>query len=201
MIQNKLDPVYAKMIWEKGMKRIGKHYAEEMSFESFHRNHDNAQALERAKAWIENDTGLYIFGSVGSGKTHLAIAAFKEVLKISGSVQWWGFDDLIQSLKAEFDGGSEAALMDLVCQYKYLFLDDIGAPRFTEYSIDVLHRIISRRLGRGLHKILFTSNLSLKDLGNTVDDRIASRIVEMCGGMQNVVELSLQYDARIRGIK
>jgi DNA replication protein DnaC len=179
------------------IETVGSYYAEVMSFETLKIHNGNTAAVAKANTYISSPRGLYLYGTVGSGKTHIAVATLKEVVKQSTSVRWIVFDDLVQLLKSNFEHNDEDEVIMKFCQCKYLFIDDLGAGRNTEYAADVLQRIIRRRLSNGMHKVFITSNLTLAELSEKIDDRIASRVVELCGGMGNVVQI-IGDDERVK---
>ena len=76
---------------------------------------------------------------------------------------------------------------------KCLILDDMGAEKTSEWSIQTLYSIIDRRY-RDEKQTLITSNLTLDEIAEKVGDRIASRIAGMC----KVVEIKGK-DRRIGG--
>lgn len=159
-----------------------------------------------------NVGGLYIFGSVGTGKTQLAIDVMSDVAqkkKIEITITG-GYDANMQVKKEKetaldpdlfvflnvprfltrirktFDekGNSLEDTLQRLNRYEYLILDDFGAEKVTDWVAETLYLIVTERYEEE-KKIIFTSNRSLKQIAETIDDRIASRIMEMCA----VVEL------------
>ena len=57
-----------------------------------------------------------------------------------------------------------------------LILDDLGTEFSTQLSVSVVYNIINTRLLKGLSTVIST-NLDLKEISETYNDRIASRIV------------------------
>jgi DNA replication protein DnaC len=72
-------------------------------------------------------------------------------------------------------------------------LDDFGASRMTEYAVEMMSVLSNEIYLRKLSGVIISSNLSLDEIGQKIDDRTASRIVEMC----QVVKLD-GTDRRIR---
>jgi DNA replication protein DnaC len=68
-----------------------------------------------------------------------------------------------------------------LCHHDLLVLDDLGAEKTTEFAITTLYIIIDRRI-RDAKRTIITTNLSLKEIEDKLDARIASRL----SGMQNV---------------
>jgi hypothetical protein len=71
-------------------------------------------------------------------------------------------------------------------------LDDLGARRPTDFAIDCAYRVIDRRWSRG-QETLVTSNLSVEQVADQWDERIASRIL----GFGRAVKMDGQ-DWRVR---
>lgn len=140
----------------------------------------------------ETRKGLYIHGSVGTGKTHIAYALKKkwdEEHEYKRAV-FWNTTELLHEIREDFGRGQYdkvrpvEELMESGSQ-RLLFLDDIGAERATDWVAETFYLLINDRYER-MMPVVFTSNLSIKELGEALGDRIASRIVEM----SDVVELT-----------
>lgn len=75
----------------------------------------------------------------------------------------------------------EGDLIDLYSNARLLVLDDIGAEMATDWAYLTLYLIVDNRYNEMLPTI-FTSNLSMETLARRfMDERLASRIIEMCG--------------------
>jgi DNA replication protein DnaC len=126
--------------------------------------------------------GIYIHGSVGSGKTHIAHGLNKWLYDNKYSSRFKNTTDLIVSIKEDFEkhGADKERQVDLLIESKkILFLDDIGAEKMTDFVAETFYRIVNSYY-QDMQPIIFTSNLSIGELADKVGDRIASRIVEMC---------------------
>lgn len=139
-----------------------------------------------------NEDGLFITGSTGTGKTHLATAWLIDALP--GSVQydeirervvvrrmtWTTVPEVLGQLRGTFGdrgAGSEQSVISQYGEAALLVLDDLGAEQVTDWTGQALYRLICRRINDCLPTIV-TSNLSLDEL-NKRDPRLASRL----GGM------------------
>lgn len=138
---------------------------------------------------LESTTdSLYLTGPRGTGKTHMAAAIVRElVMDLTPShsvswVQWISAPDLLLEIRNTFRDGSERSELSVIEQYSecdLLVLDDLGAEKTSEWSLQTLYTIIDRRY-REERQTIITSNLSLDELAEKVDDRIASRLSELC---------------------
>lgn len=136
----------------------------------------------------ETRRGLYIHGGVGTGKTHVSYALLNSMDSLKLKSWFKNIPELLREIRLDLGRANqdktfvEEKLMDFG---GLLFLDDIGSERMTEWVEETFYLIINKRYEKML-PIIFTSNLSIKDLSVKVGDRIASRIVEMC----DIVELT-----------
>jgi DNA replication protein DnaC len=147
--------------------------------------------------------GLYLFGGVGTGKTHIAYTMFKcSVVKarmISSTKNpntyekeeliykeerpiFWNTTELFREIRMDFDRSYEMKKRveeEIMKSRGLLFIDDIGSEKTSDWVMETFYLIINHRYNHRL-PIIFTSNLSISQLANTIGERIASRIVEMC---------------------
>ena len=139
--------------------------------------------------------GLFLTGPRGTGKSHFAVAAMREILKRDGKQRregtssdyahctWVTAPDLLLEIRASFnrkDSGTEEDVVNRYSDWRHvLVLDDLGAEKTSEWAMSTLFTIINRRYENLAHTII-TSNLSLKELSAQIGDRIASRIAGLC---------------------
>lgn len=142
------------------------------------------QIIEWARTFGQKgspQTGLYLYGPVGTGKSHLACA----IMRLLVGKQVWSIyrnsPELIVELRAKMDspGANDFAALDMFCDVPLLVLDDLGTERLTDYARERLHVIFDRRYRLNLPTII-TSNMSVDQLGDAFDERIADRIAESC---------------------
>lgn len=134
-------------------------------------------ATNRAKLYADNPKGwLYIYGSYGSGKTHLAAAIGQELAKRDYKVEYASGQELITELRSS---AGKYTLQDTMQKYidaDLLILDDMGVEELTSDFIHAqLWQIFDKRM-EGL--LIVTSNLDLPDLKEKVGNRIGSRLLQ-----------------------
>ena len=141
----------------------------------------------RATAWAEEVTSgrlatksLLLLGATGVGKTHFAYSVLRAVAETGTQMRWQAFTaaDLYAYLRPRDDQDSHAAFQR-VAGTALLFLDDLGAAKFTEWTEEVTYRLINYRYEQCLPGI-FTSNLPPAQLRDVLGERVASRLAEMC---------------------
>jgi DNA replication protein DnaC len=132
------------------------------------------------RAVVINKKGLYIYGGVGTGKTHIAYAIKRRYDELRQPNLFWNMTELIDEIRSDFNRKEKEFTGENVLDYQHLlFLDDIGAEKPTEWVEEKIYLIVNRRYNDMLPTI-FTSNLNISELSDRIGDRIASRIVEMC---------------------
>lgn len=151
------------------------------NFDNFNYNNDLElrNLYQGAKHFVmcynkEKKETLVLRGTIGSGKTHIAIACMKEFEKRNLSVYFITFSSFMQKIKESFDAGNQARLLQDIHKCDVLILDDIGIGKLTEYEIKQLYDIVDKRQS----KInIYTTNMSNKELTASKEwKRITSRM-------------------------
>jgi DNA replication protein DnaC len=123
---------------------------------------------------------LLLVGPVGVGKTHYAFATLKAVAETGSTIRWQAYTaaNLYAALRPRDDRRADSDY-ESIAHAPLLLIDDLGAAKLTEWAEEVTYRLINDRYERCLPSIL-TTNLVPGKLGETIGDRVASRIAEMC---------------------
>ncbi|MBQ3795436.1 MAG: ATP-binding protein [Butyrivibrio sp.] len=140
-------------------------------------------ALRACEDFINNFNSdyqnLFIYGTVGTGKTFLSICVANELLKKGCSVIYFSasglFDMLSQyvfdaKLKSELRG-----IYDDLYNCELLVIDDLGTEGINQFTLSQLFPLLNERDNRKKSTII-TTNLSLEHLQNNYSERIFSRI-------------------------
>jgi DNA replication protein DnaC len=128
---------------------------------------------------LKDKTGLYIWGDVGTGKTHTLYALRKYFGREIRLLRIYNFADILQSIRDSYNDDEKENIITYV--ERFSAFDDIGAEKETEWAGEQLYRAVDYLY---LNKLpfIFTSNLNLKELAGRygqTGDRIASRIAQM----------------------
>lgn len=134
---------------------------------------------------------LYLWGNVGTGKTHGAIGvlldAYAKALDRTGerwirpAARFVNCGELLGEIKQGFSsGGGEQSKLQELTKLKFFVLDDFGAARFTEFTRELLAELVDKLYLYKTRGAVFTFNLGLAEVAARIDDRTASRLAEMC---------------------
>jgi DNA replication protein DnaC len=162
--------------------------------------------LAVVRAWVQatiagalredNRCGLYLHGNLGVGKTGLACAALREVVRHSGAHTASGLREcglfttattMLQGLRPQREQWAAEQWQARLLGVRVLALDDMGAERTTVWGAEREFEVVNHRHNQRL-PLLITSNWSLDELAvrineqaGTLDgDRIVERLMVAC---------------------
>lgn len=127
------------------------------------------ESIGKLVQWINNDKkrGLFLFGNLGSGKTHIAMSILNFYAKQSKKVAFVNCPNFAYQFYSSYseDDKREVKLEQMKNAY-CLVLDDIGAETYSSYFRDeVLFPLLNDRMEKQKLTI-FTSNHNLDALSN-----------------------------------
>jgi DNA replication protein DnaC len=134
---------------------------------------------------LEDWKGIFMFGSVGCGKTFAACAFARYFALKSRSVMFTTYDDLCLEVRSSFsDLASELVVIKKYRQPEKLFIDDLGTAvsvgsQESNFAVRLLYDVLDWRI-KNLKATFFTSNKSPEEIASSFDERIASRLYQAC---------------------
>lgn len=181
-------------------KSLHEAFFQNLDLQKEKKNPSYMKVLRELRQFIENDeTGYYLFGGLGVGKSYLAACVSNQVAKEGKNVAFVHVPTLFNHLKQQFGNNKaqEQTLQDLR-RTKLLVLDDLGAEPITAWGRDeILLSILNDRL-ENRRKTIITSNYKpemLNDLYRVdtrgVSDEIrAQRLVDRIKALTKSYEIT-----------
>ncbi len=135
------------------------------------------------------DRGLLLMGSVGVGKTHLAVSILKGLTERGFSCLFYEFGSLLKEIQDSYNPSthaSELKVLTPVLNAEILVLDELGASKPTDWVRDTMAHVINTRYNDRKLTIFTTNYLDERrnDREELLEDRIGtrlrSRLYEMC---------------------
>lgn len=170
-----------------------------------------SKAVHWANRFVEEypveKTGLLLVGSVGVGKTHLAVGILKALIRDKGvRCLFCDYRELLKAIQNSYNPSVQATEMEIlqpVFDTEVLVLDELGAVRSTEWVFDTVNYILNSRYNENKTTIITTnfpdkpeqesvddsSSISQaaaakaarrETLGDRIGERMRSRLHEMC---------------------
>jgi DNA replication protein DnaC len=151
-------------------------------------NADNTPTLDKCRRYVTawpkmyaDNIGLLLWGNTGNGKTFAAACIANALIDQSVSVLLTSFPRILANITGLF-ADDRAEYIDSLSSYKLLVIDDLGAERQSEYSLEQVYSVIDIRY-QSKKPLIVTTNLPLEEIKNPKNmeyQRIYDRILEMC---------------------
>ena len=149
-----------------------------------------AQARRLADSFPAAQTGLFLEGQPGVGKTHLAVAVLKHIIeRTAARGLFYDTRDLLRVIRSTYDPSirtTELEVLRPVMTADLLVLDDLGAEKTSEWVEETMNLIVNTRYSER-RLTIFTSNYpdipddtEPNSLLFRVGARMRSRLHEMC---------------------
>jgi DNA replication protein DnaC len=145
-------------------------------------------------------SGLLLVGPSGVGKTHLSVAALKQLTEKGVHCLFCDYRELLKKIQNSYNPSVQTTELDLlrpIFETEVVLLDDLGAVKPSEWVWDTVSLILNARYNEKLTTII-TSNFldgasaaservdgprraSREEmLGDRIGERMRSRLFEMC---------------------
>lgn len=179
------------------------------------------QSLEQAKVVVRSfardypsgtEHGILLMGTCGVGKTHLAIAALKDLLHRGHACLYYDYRELLKQIQDSYNASSESTemgVLDPVLKTEVLLLDDLGASKPSLWALETVAHILNARYNDKRVTLVTTNfldgdsvassqrfpssrsaaaaqTMAEDSLADRVGARIRSRLYEMCRTVEMV---------------
>lgn len=138
----------------------------------------------------EGEPGLLFTGSVGLGKTHLAVSILRVlVMEKSARCLFCDYRELLKQIQHSYNQQSattELGVLAPIFEAEVLVLDELGAQKPTDWVWDTVALILNTRYNDKRTTIITTNYPNLppggreETLGDRIGERMRSRLFEMC---------------------
>ena len=170
---------------------------------------------------LQNEQGLLLMGPCGVGKTHLIVAALKEIVLRGHSGLFYDYRELLKQIQDSYNPESqstEMGVLEPVLKTEILVLDDVGSSKPSPWALETVGHILNSRYNEKRATLLTTNYLDADSaigpvnaprtagtrmpmvedtLTERIGKRIRSRLYEMC---RTVEVYAPDYRKEIRNI-
>src|SRR3984957_16053968 len=117
----------------------------------------HAQSMKQAKMLTQGfvrdypgaaEKGLLLMGPSGVGKTHLAVAALKELIRRGHGGLFCDYRELLKEIQASYNPASESTemrILEPIRNVEILVLDDLGASKPSDWVRDIVGIVLNAR--------------------------------------------------------
>lgn len=150
------------------------------------------------------EKGLLLMGPSGVGKTHLAVAALRELIRRGHAGLFCDYRELLKEIQASYNPASEStemAILEPIRTVEILVLDDLGASKPSDWVRDIVGIVLNARYNERRTTIITTNyndnpateGEAVRDprgklvmpvredsLEQRIGSRMRSRLFEMC---------------------
>jgi DNA replication protein DnaC len=174
---------------------------------------EHEQSMKKAKLLTQGfvrdypaaaEKGLLLMGPSGVGKTHLAVAALKELIRRGHAGLFCDYRELLKEIQASYNPASESTemrILEPIRNVEILVLDDLGASKPSDWVRDIVGIVLNARYNENRTTVITTNYVDNpvsegettkgpdgkwirahreEKLEERISTRMRSRLYEMC---------------------
>ena len=130
---------------------------------------------------MQSEHGLLLIGPCGVGKTHLAVAALKEIVLRGHTGLFYDYRELLKEIQDSYNSESQATEMGVlepVLTTEVLVLDDVGSSKPSSWALETVGHVLNTRYNKK-RVTLLTTNFLDSDATMNATSPAASRVAGM----------------------